>query len=268
MIFVGVVSLPICLALYYTNPEVMLIANLDKVLLISSGILYNLAVIFYLFALEKEDASSIVPFWQLSPVFAYFLGIIFLDEVLSTDKLLAGVIVIFGALLLTFKFKKGERMKINVRVAVMMVISSLFIALGYILFKDSTTEDASFIVSMFWNQVGMLIFAFVCLLINKFRKEFLDVVYRNSTGVIGLNVVEQIFEIVGVVANNFALLLAPAALVILVEYSAQPMFVFLFGIIFTLLFPRFIKEDISRKNLAIKFISIIIMAIGVYFITN
>lgn len=266
MIFVGVVALPVGLALYVTNPEVMDISNIDKFSLIVSGLLYNVAVLLYLFALEKEDASSIVPFWQLSPVFAYFFGILFLDEILSVDKLLAGLIVIFGALLLTLKFRKGEKMKVNARVAFIMVLSSVFIALGYVMFKDSTSEDASFVVSMFWNQVGMFIFGLACFLIPKFRREFTNVVYQNSTGVLGLNIVEQIFEILGVVANNFALLLAPAALVILVEYSAQPMFVFLFGIIFTLLFPKFIKEDMSKRNLAIKFVSIIIMSLGIYLI--
>ncbi len=266
MIFVGVVALPVGLALYVTNPSVLDVSNIDKFSLIVSGLLYNLAVLFYLFALEKEDASSIVPFWQLSPVFAYFLGIFFLGEKLSADKLFAGTIVIFGALLLTFKFRKGEKTRINTKVAFTMILSSLCIALGYVLFKDGSSDTIPFVVSMFWNQVGMVIFATVCFLIKKYRKEFLNVVYQNSFGVLGLNIVEQMFETVGIVASNFAVLLAPAALVILVEYSVQPMFVFLFGIFFTLVFPKFVKEDISRNNLAIKFISIIIMSIGVYLI--
>ncbi len=268
MIFVGVVALPLALIIGFFNPNVLSIGNTDAFYLILSGLLYNAAVFLYLKALETEDASFIVPFWQLAPVFSYVLGVMFLQEFLSTDKLLASLIVIFGAIILSLEFKAGKKISINKRTAGIMVLSALFIACTNVFFKKSAIEELPFIVSMFWNQVGMFIFAAGFFADFHFRREFLDVIKQNSGKVLSLNIFEQIAEVVGIVINNFAILLAPVALVVLVEYTAQPLFVFIEGIIFTLLFPKLVHENLSRNNLIQKFIAIVVMGIGLYMITN
>ncbi|MES2409073.1 MAG: EamA family transporter [Patescibacteria group bacterium] len=266
MIFVGVIALPISVLIALFNPSVLSVSFNYIFSLIVSGLFYNIGVYLYLKALEREDASYIVAFWQLVPVFAYLFGIVFLGEYLEINKIIAGLIVMLGAVLLSIKFESTTKLTINKRTALIMVSSSLVLALGYVLFKDS--EGGEFWPSMFWNQIGMLIFGGVFLLIKPFRREFLDVIKQNSAGVLALNIFEQTIEVVGIFINNFALLLAPAALVILVEYTAQPVFVFIEGIIFTIIFPKFVQEDISRNNLIQKFISIAIMGIGLYMITN
>lgn len=268
MIFVGVVALPLAIIVGFINPEVLSVSSQNIFYLILSGLLYNVAVFLYLKALETEDASYIVPFWQLAPVFSYILGVIFLQEFLSSDKILASFIVILGALILSVEFKKGQKISINKGIAGIMVLSALFIACTNVFFKKSAIDDLPFIVSMFWNQIGMFIFALAFFANYKFRKEFLDVIKQNSSKVLGLNIFEQIGEVVGIVINNYAILLAPVAIVVLVEYTAQPLFVFIEGIIFTLLFPKLVHEDISRNNLIQKFVSIVIMGIGLYLISH
>lgn len=268
MIFVGVVAIPLSIFLGFLYPEVFLVESTDIFYLIVSGLMYNLAVFLYLKALEKEDASYIVPFWQLAPVFSYILGVMFLQEYLSSDKLFASLIVIFGAIILSIEFKRGERISINKGTAGIMVLSALFIACTNVFFKKSAIEDLPFVVSMFWNQIGMAIFAIGFFADRQFRNEFKGVIEQNSGKVLSLNIFEQIAEVVGIVINNFAILLAPVALVVLVEYTAQPLFVFIEGIIFTLLFPKLVHEDISRRNLLQKFIAILVMGIGLYMITN
>lgn len=268
MIFVGVVALPLAGIILFIHPEALEVSTTDAFYLLLSGLLYNLAVYLYLKALEVEDASYIVPFWQLAPVFSYILGVMFLHEYLSTDKIIASIIVIIGALILSLEFRKGQKVSINRSTAGIMILSALFIACTNVFFKKSAIDDIPFWVSMFWNQIGMFIFATGFFADYSFRKEFLDVIKQNSGSVLALNIFEQIAEVVGIVINNFAILLAPVALVVLVEYTAQPLFVFIEGVIFTILFPRFVKEDISRNNLIQKFVSIIIMGIGLYLITN
>jgi uncharacterized membrane protein len=268
MIFVGVVAIPLSIFIGFLYPEVFLVGSTEIAYLIVSGLLYNVAVFLYLKALETEDASYIVPFWQLAPVFSYILGVMFLQEYLSTDKLLASLIVIFGALILSLEFKKGQRISINKGTAGIMMLSALFIACTNVFFKKSAIDDLPFVVSMFWNQIGMAIFAVAFFADTKFRREFNDVIQKNSNSVLALNIFEQIAEVVGIIINNFAILLAPVALVVLVEYTAQPLFVFIEGIIFTLLFPKLVHEDLSKNNLIQKLVAIIIMGIGLYMITN
>lgn len=263
MVFVGIISILLLPFIYLIDPTVLSLTPKTILTLIATGILYNIAVLFYLYALEEDDASTIVPFWQLAPVFTYFLSILFLEEYLSGSKIIASLIVIVGAIILSLKFD-GAKTYIKKRVVWMMICSSFALALGNVWFRDGFTDTISFWVSMFWNQVGMMIFGFSCLLVKKYREQFFLTLKNNSRAILGINLLEQIFEIVGVIINNYAILLAPVAMVILLEYSAQPTFVFIEGIILTLLFPNFIKEDISKKNLIIKAIAIGIMSIGVY----
>lgn len=269
MIFVGIVSMPFALAILYLYPEVFSIPFSHVTVLVTTGIIYNFAILFYLYALEDEDASLVVPFWQLSPVFAYILGVVFLGEYLTSLQMFGSLVVLLGAIILSLELGEDSRLRLKRRAVIFMALSSLCIALENVVFKKfSFAEESFFWISVFWNQVGMIIFAIGCYMVPTYRASLKDIFKKNSTKVLGLNILEQVIETIGSIVNYFALFLAPAALITLVTYSAQPMFVFILGLMLTLLFPRFIKEDISKKNLAIKFISILIMAIGVYFVTN
>ncbi|MES2223875.1 MAG: EamA family transporter [Patescibacteria group bacterium] len=269
MVFVGVVAIPLSLILYIFDPSVLNIDTIDITFLIITGFLYNLAVLFSLYALESEDASSVVAYMQLIPVFTYFFGILFLSEYITTDKAFGGIIALFGAILLSTKFEKGFKKAIfNKRIILLMLGWAVMASLGNILFKKVSISDSSFVLSLFWNQIGMALFGIMAFCISSYRKSFLKVIKHNSTNVVLLNIFEQIVEVVGIILNYAAILLAPTALVILVEYTAQPLFVFIEGIIFTILFPKFVAEDISKGNLIQKFISMIIMGVGLYMITN
>ena len=89
-LFAGVVISVIAII----NPRVFSIATTDIFLLCLSGILGSLAIIFYLYALEHEDTSLVIPLFQFIPIFSYILGYIFLKEVLTGKQILAGLIII------------------------------------------------------------------------------------------------------------------------------------------------------------------------------
>lgn len=268
MIFVGIISLPLSLAILFLYPDILSITNSEIFILIASGMIYNLAVLFYLYALEEEDASLVIPFWQLSPVFAYFLGIMILGEKLTSVQLIGSLITLFGAMILSIEFGEDSKMKLRKRAVGFMILSSVCIALENVIFKKASIDDSFFWTSIFWNQIGMLIFAIICFLYKPYRKSFFKTLDENGVTITSLNIFEQIGETIGIIINYSALLLAPAALITLVTYSAQPLFVFVLGIILTLLFPKFVKENLSKKHLIIKFVSIVIMIIGVYFVTK
>jgi hypothetical protein len=80
-----------------------------------------------------------------------------------------------------------------------------------------------------------------------------------------LNLVAEIVTIFGNLLNNYALLLAPVAMVYLVG-SFQPAIVLVLVIISTIFFPKFIKEDISRKVLIPKIAAILLMILGSAFL--
>ena len=60
------------------------------------GILNVVVIWCYLLALRDEEASIVVVFYQLVPVFGSILGYFILGEVLSQIQLIAMAIIIFG----------------------------------------------------------------------------------------------------------------------------------------------------------------------------
>jgi hypothetical protein len=87
----------------------------------------------------------------------------------------------------------------------------------------------------------------------------------NKLFVISLNGVNEILNIIAKVSFNFASLLAPITVIWIVN-GFQPFFVFAYGVILTLLFPKVVKENIGRKFLVQKILAIVIMFVGTYFL--
>jgi uncharacterized membrane protein len=263
MIFIGVVAVPVAIAIrIFIGPTA---SNLsDSIILIGSGFLFSVASFLFLKTLEDHDASYVVPFWQLTPVFAFFFGIVLLEEYIETGKIAGSLIVICGAIFLSFNFS-GKKVSFDFRSIITMTLSSLTLALSYVSFKFISIE-AIFWESLFWNQIGIALFSFVFFLVPKYREEFFISFRENSHKIMALNTAVQVVDLAGVIVANFAVRLAPAAIVILVEYSFQPLFVFLLGLIFSVLFPKFVSEDLSRRVVLQRFIAILFMTGGLLFV--
>ncbi|MFA7000382.1 MAG: EamA family transporter, partial [Candidatus Paceibacterota bacterium] len=63
----------------------------DKVLLIITGGLTIGWIILYLYTLETEDVSSVVPWFLTIPIFGYILGYIFLGETLTQHQWIGSI---------------------------------------------------------------------------------------------------------------------------------------------------------------------------------
>jgi hypothetical protein len=83
--------------------------------------------------------------------------------------------------------------------------------------------------------------------------------------VLSLNGVNEIINIIAKVAFNVASLLTPVTLVWIVN-GLQPFFVFVYGVLLTVLLPKISQENITRKALLQKIVAIIVMFIGTYFV--
>ncbi len=231
--------------------------------LILSGIFFILGVFLYLHALKKDDASHVVPFLLLTPVCAYILGIFFLDEYIAGDKIFGSLIALVGAVILSLEFDRGIRVK--KATTVLMISSCVSLAIGDTIFKFFSI-DASFWQSIFWNQVGFVIFGLTLLLIRSYRKDFISVCKANTKQLVALNLGGEIVQTVATVVNFYAMILAPIALVLLVNYTTQPLFVFIEGLLITKFFPKIAKEHLSKRHVAQKLVSIAIMSAGIYLI--
>ncbi|KKQ18787.1 MAG: hypothetical protein US33_C0045G0006 [Parcubacteria group bacterium GW2011_GWC1_36_9] len=236
------------------------IPTLDKVLLIITGGITIAWVILYLFTLEIEDISAVVPWFLTVPIFGYAFGYIFLEETLSAQELIGSIVVLFGVLLISIDFSEQKR-KFKWRPAFYMLLACFLISIAGIIFKYVTIGN-NFWISSFWEYVGLGGFGvLIYLFVPKYRNEFMSMNRQGGEKIFTLNTVSEILTIMGNLLTNYAILLAPVAMVYLVS-SFQPAIVLILTLLATKFFPNIIKENITRKILVPKVAAIAIMILG------
>jgi drug/metabolite transporter (DMT)-like permease len=244
------------------TPQVFSIAPLDKALLIFIGAFDICWIILYLLALKVEDVSAVVPWMLTIPVFGYLLGHIWLGETLTARQLSGGLIILFGSFVLSVDFK-AVKLIFKRKVAAYMLLAGLIYAVNGVIFKFVASAD-SFWVASFWQYSGLglgglSLFA----LASKYRRDFLNNIKQSGLAIFSLNITSEFTTIAGNLLNNFALLLAPVALVYLVG-AFQPLAVLLMTIICTKFFPSIVRESFSARVLIPKILAIGIMLAGSY----
>lgn len=248
---------------YFFRTEIFDISGIDLIILLFVGFLSAGAFYFYLKAMEIEEASVVVPLFQFDPIFGYILGYLILRESLNIYQILASILILLGIILLSVEIDAENKFKLKRNVLCLVAVSSFLFALNGVVFKRLALVD-SFWTSIFWQYVGITIAGVVVLIYHKkFRENFVTMITNHRLNIISLNVSSEILYIAGAVANNFALLIAPIAIVFVVN-SYQPLFVFASGVLLTIMFPTFVSEKISSKHFIHKLISIVIITIGSY----
>jgi hypothetical protein len=93
-------------------------------------------------------------------------------------------------------------------------------------------------------MAGLILF--VC--IPGYRKDCIELFTQQKVAAVGLIGLSKVLFSVSEAVTLYATLLAPVALVLLVN-SFQPLFVFILGIALTLLLPRVARESLDRMKM-------------------
>jgi len=255
----SVVALPI---IYLIEPGVFSVSWGSKIGLAVNGSLNIVSLILYLNALRDDEASTVVPFLQTTPIFGFILGYFLLGETIGTKEILASLVILAGTTIISLELN-GGRIRFKKRVAILMTLSSFLYATIGVIFK-MIALNVGFWLSIFWALSGhVLIGVLLFLLIRTYRKQFLKVFKVNRAAVLAASSINEIFFIAAEGVTAYATLLAPIALVMIIN-SLQPIFVFLIGIILTLFFPKLGNESMARNDLMQKILAIGIITIGAY----
>ena len=257
------VAIPIIL---FIQPNVYDVSLVQGSALVATGILSVFATVCYLYALDIDEASFVTPFNQTVPVFAYFFGYFILGETITLAQGLGSLVIIIGALALSFEFgQRGMRFKRNV-VTLMLGASSLS-AVNGVIFK-LIAVNKGFWISLSWGFVGQVMAGLIFLVcVPSYRRDFLELFKQKKVTVVGLIALSETLLSVSEAVTLYATLLAPVALVLLVN-SFQPLFVFTLGIVLTLFFPRVAKESLGRTKMLQKGVGIGLILVGGYLISR
>ena len=230
----SVLALPFLLL---ADPSVLNVSLSNMFVLVIVAIFHLLVVWFYLIALKHDEASIVIVFYQLVPVFAYILGYFILGETLTKLQLIAMALVILGTTIISFEIDIDNNFKLRRKVILPMLAAAFFWAAGGTVFKMVAIEE-NVVRSLFWEHltltvVGIVIFIFV----RSYREDFLMAVKNSSKTILSFNLLNEVLYIFGNVIFSFAYIMAPVSLVLLTD-SFQPVFVLVIGIFLTIFFKR------------------------------
>jgi len=140
--------------LLFIQPDAYDVTFIQGSALTATGISSVAAAVCYLYALDMDEASFFAPFYQTVPIFAYFLGYFILGETITLFQGLGLLVIIIGALALSFDFgRRGIRFKRNV--VALMLGAAFLSAVNGVIFK-LIAVDRGFWVSLFWGFVGQV----------------------------------------------------------------------------------------------------------------
>ncbi|MGA9474449.1 MAG: EamA family transporter [Terriglobales bacterium] len=206
-------------------------------------------MLFYLRAIQSEEASVVAPLFQTSTLFTFMFAYVFLGEVLSWAQIGGGALIVCGALILSLDMSFRFR-RFKLRLILLMLVSTLVLALSSVIFKFFAVRD-QFWITTFWIYAGEALFGLGIIAVAHYRRQFVALFRRNPGAILAINGANELVNLGGGLAVRFASLLAPVALVSAIS-STTTLFVFAFGILLTVLFPKLGRENLSWHVLAQK----------------
>ena len=256
----GVIALPV---IWFFDPKVLGLSLTATMVMTLSGILYMGAMLFYLRAIQSEEASVVAPLFQANTLFTFVLGVVILHELPRWQQLLGAGLVIGGALGLSLD-KKLHLTSFKPRLVLLMLAATFAVALSSVVFKFFAVQD-EFWSTTFWTFVGEGLFGGAILALPQYRRQFMTLFRRNPGAVIGVNAANELINLGGGLGVRYASLLAPVALVSAIS-ATTTFFVFLFAILLTVFFPKIGREELSARNVVQKALGGLLIMAGVVLI--
>jgi drug/metabolite transporter (DMT)-like permease len=259
---IGLIALPL---IWFIDPDVVSVSLAEAALMASSGVLYMGGMLFYLRALQGEEASVVAPFFQAAPLLGFVLGYLVLGEVLSPAQMAGGALIVGGTVLVSLR-AGAQKTKFKVRLAALMLAAALALAVSSLIFKMFALRN-DFWPTTFWMFVGEALFGAALLAIPSYRRQFLDLLRSNPGAVLSINAVNELINLGGGLGTRFALVLAPLGLVQAIG-STTTLFVFGFGVVLSVFCPSLGRENLSRRELLRKGLAAVVVAAGAVLATR
>lgn len=241
-------------------PEFSLVPAL---LSIAAAFAYIMFTYLELCAFADNDASIVVAFSQLSPVFSYVAALLFLGENLTFQQVTGSIVVVIATLFLTADFSKKDQNRQHKVRALILMIMALVCFTAYSLLVDYANEIGDYDATVLWFQVGTVIPGLILICLKSFRQSFVKRIKKNGKRYLTINVMNEVGNSTAVMLRSFAIMFMPLALLDTLDVMGVAIFTLLFGFAGTKMWPKFFDEDMSRSAVLQKVVCIAISLIGV-----
>lgn len=233
----------------------------DLFWLVGSGGCYFFGTWLYFMAIKREEPSRVIPLFAFTIVFLTLQSALFLGEIFSFSTYLGIAIIAGSSLMLLARQSVFDAFR-SKSFGLMMLstfIYSLSYAINKYLLKQYSYWQVFGYVKLFIGIVGFL---FLLFFIRELRETFREIRKKY----IGLSVTSETINVTGSLLFMMASSVWYVALVETVV-SVQYIFIFIWGILLSLLLPRYRLEKISRRVMIQKIASIAAIILGIYLIT-
>ena len=254
---IGVCMLPF---IWVFNPGVLALPRTSIAVMVASGVLFMGAMLFYLRAIQSEEASVVAPLFQTSVLFTFLLAYLLLGETLTASNAAGLVLIVAGTLTLSFDPSLQLR-RFKLRLILLMLACTFILALASVIFKYYAVRD-EFWATTFWTYAGEALFGAAILTVPRYRRQFKLLLRTNTGPLLAVNGANELINLGGGLGVRFASLLAPVALVSAIA-STTTLFVFAFGVLLSLFLPALSRENLSRASLIQRGVAILIVTAGV-----
>jgi drug/metabolite transporter (DMT)-like permease len=246
------------------RPEALHIPASAAAVTVGSGIFTYFGLVIYLYAIKKDDAATVVPLFQMTPVLVLIMSAFIPSERLGVGQAVGAVVVVLGAMALSFDHHGRRRLKLGL--LKLVLAASLLYAFSIVMFK-LTAIETDYWASILWYYVGLALSGIFTFAFSRpFRQAFLDSMRRNSASTFGLMTFNETINLVAEFLYHFALVLAPLGL-IAVTSGLRPLLMLVIGAILTRVFPNFISDRFAWRDLRHKALPIIAICAGAVLVT-
>ena len=229
---------------------------------ILTGLLPLFAFWFYSQALLVEEVSRLTTLFQLIPVFVALLSAIFLNEILGPQKYLGIIIVVVGAMLVSYKKTKG---KTSFSSALKYMIPFGLIIAIYTILEKYLLTYFDFWSLFFWSITGALLGVTLLLAFKKPRKQFTKTIPNIGKKGLFLTFIGEGIYVAGALFSLIALSSANASIASAL-FGLQPFYIFFYTLFLSIFLPKILTEDLNKQTIILKICAIALMFSGTYLI--
>ena len=233
-------------------------------LFILSGFLHGISGIPYFKALELDNSTNMGIFIQLAPVLYLVLGWMFLGETFSPLQLVAIAVILLAPILIVITTRKRSR-KIRLRAVFYSFIYVLIAVISNLIFVQANADGPGLIPEISLVLVGKALANFAIVFSRpKYRKRFKYIAKTSHYKVLRPMICNHIVGFIKEFAYRGALVMAPAvAVASAASDSVTPVVIFFFGIVLSIIWPNFGRENLSRKNVIIHLAATVLVVAGI-----
>ena len=235
----------------------------------ASGIIHSLSSIPYFLALRDEETTTAATYYQLQPVLCFFADIFILGKVITYQQINALIIIIMAPIVIAIAERgKGKRSrKKHLRGGLYLVLYVLIASVSTVMFARVSDGAADSMSLLFWYILGRAFFDTVGSLAHKtWRKRAKDVWRSNRLKVFTIYIIAAAAYTAGDFLLRYTLSLTNSSFATAITNAAELILTFILGIILTLIWPKFGREKLDKRNIAAHLIAVIMVIISIIMI--